>query len=139
MLTNATQANWTETWTNDRNTPIPDNLPQVMNYYMLVIPLAPPKTIGKLGRIILTEESQEIESYQIRVGKLVAKGPAAYKRQDLAMNTKEPSPGDYVVYKPNAGIPTHYKGVKLLFMTDFDIIGITDEPEAFTQYWQPNH
>lgn len=102
-----------------------------LGWQIIAMPRAP-QTKTK-GGILMTQETIETNELLARVGKVLAVGSLAYTREDLAKNIRKPQVGDWIEWKANCGIPTRCNGVKLLYLTDTDILGIRDNPDSYDQ------
>jgi len=97
--------------------------------------------------IVLAEETKEIEKWNTMIGKVLGKGPLAYKNRDTLQPWAEGiwcEVGDYVRVPKWGGDRweieyTDEKGVKgkalFTFFNDYEIIGrVTGDPRAITAF-----
>lgn len=107
----------------------PNNLPiRVALWYVLIAPVAP-KTESE-GGIAMPTEALRAESHLISIGKILDMGDLAYKSKtpgglDLALDSRRPSIGDFVLFQQYAGTTMKMRdGRTLVILTDTEVIGV---------------
>lgn len=80
------------------------------------------------GGVLLPESVREEEIYQTIVGLVLDKGPDCYGDEMFA-HWKQPSVGEWVLFRPNSGVRFNYDGVPLRFVYDDCVICRVKNPE----------
>lgn len=108
-------------------------MPQPTQYRILVEPYRIPERTQ--GNIILAEQTRDDSDHVIAVGKIVAKGPQAFKGQTksgLPLHEAEPEIGQWVQYAPYTGHKIEMRdGRKYRIMNDDSIVAWIDDPEDY--------
>lgn len=91
-----------------------------MNRILVAYYVRPEKT--KSG-IILTDNFRKEDEYQGKVGLVVAMGPSAYADANMFAPEDKVSVGDWVMFRPSAGLDCQIRGhkCKLLFEGDIEM------------------
>ncbi len=109
-------------WSNpeDRALPAENEVLIPFAWKMLVMPMRP-KLVSK-GGILMPQTRQEADVYLNYVGRLVARGPLAYKHRKWAemgmTETDQPQRGDWIVYPIYQYQRIDFKGTKLILLND---------------------
>jgi hypothetical protein len=129
--------------------PLPDLLlagfPFTPALWMIVVePLAPREMSD--GGIAVVDLSQEAESYQVTVGRVLKAGPAAMEGKTAggvelcnftdSIRTRDQLIGVYVVYQKHVGqdLTLRKTGQIVKAMKLTDTLGVTDDPYAWKFY-----
>ncbi len=126
-------------WGTESDAALPENffeeLPRPLYWRVLVMPIKP-KKVSK-GGIVIPLEAQEAQQYLNYMGKVVALGDMAGKSDKLGARGDGvgvapgfPKPGEFIVYGRYAGQRVTYKGVKLLWINDDEILGTVPNPDT---------
>ena len=125
-------------WGQDSDTQLPEKfweeLPRPLFWRVLVMPIKPVEK--SKGGIVIPVEAQEAQKILNYMGKVIALGPLAGRdkrltgRDDGSFATDFPKPNDHIVYGRYSGQPVTYKGIKLLWINDDEILGIVPNPET---------
>jgi co-chaperonin GroES (HSP10) len=102
--------------------PDPDVLPRVAGDFMLVRPIS--TKIGKIGSILLADDTQDDIKYLNNVGRILAFGPRCFKtKDDKVIEWVEGGLklGDIVQWERFVGKRLRYKGVNLVLLKDVAI------------------
>lgn len=112
-----------------------DDLPRPLYWRVLVMPIRPKKVSS--GGIIVPIAAQEAQQYLNYMGRVLALGDMAGKSEKLgargdgvATAPGFPNVGQHVIYGRYAGQRVTYKGVKLLWINDDEILGTVSDPET---------
>lgn len=116
-------------WLNDEDAALPEDLPEPMYWRLLVMPVRPRKV--SRGGILIAESAMEAEGHLNYIGKVVAMGGCCGKHKKYEGETKEVKVGSWVIYSRYAGQRIEYKGVKLLFINDDEVLALAKGPEDF--------
>lgn len=121
---------------NPEDVTVPDGLPRMLLWRVLVIPVQPKQQTT--SGIILATETQDAEKALQFIGRVAGVGPLAGKsakfRDENGQLQWPVKVGDWVVYGRYAGQRCEYKGTRLLLMNDDEILGVADGPEGFRIY-----
>lgn len=125
-------------WISSADVPDPEGLSP--KGWMLVIRPLSARKVTK-GGIIIPDSTKDDMQYLTTVGRVLAMGPLSYTHSDLLepiiqdsgeISGYRYSPwcqvGDYVTYAKYAGAKRVFKGVKLLFMADKEILDVVPDP-----------
>ena len=110
---------------------LPDDLPIVSGYRLLVMPLkAREKT---KGGVIITDVTKEADEYAAQVAIVLDMGPAAYA--DVDKYGPEPwcGIGSWVLLAKYSGKWFNYKGSKFKIINDDEVLGVVTAPEDVTR------
>jgi len=120
-----------DNWNNDEEAVIPNDLPQVFLWRMLVMPVKPRKVSA--GGIVIAESARDAEQYLTYIGKVLDMGPLCYKGERFAGQPPEslPKVGDWVGYGKYAGQPIMFKGLRLIVLNDDNVLFRAESPEGF--------
>ncbi len=135
-----------DTWANDQDVVIPQDVPTPLLWRILVCPMRP-RQVSK-GGIHIVSESQDAQKHLNYVGRVVKMGPLAGKSEKFARPAPEPrgvttwgnesaydvNEGDFVIYGRYAGQPLEFKGVRLLLINDDEVLAKVSDPEALKIY-----
>lgn len=102
--------------------PDPETLPKVCGDYMLVRPIS--TKIGKIGSILLADDTQDDIKYLNNVGRILAFGPRCFKtKEDKVISWVEGglNVGDIVQWERFVGKRLRYRGVNLVLLKDVAI------------------
>lgn len=117
---------------NAEDVKIPKGMPKPCLWRVIVIPVRPrSKSRGGIELVDVTQDNQE---HVTNLGKIVAIGPMAGKKEGW---TKEAWPykvGDWVQYGTYAGQRFEYQGVKAIIMNDDELLTQCEGPEGFRIY-----
>lgn len=111
-----------------------EELPRPLYWRVLVMPIKP-RAVSK-GGIHIALEAQEAQQTLNYMGKVVALGDMAGKSERLGAHRVGelapgfPNVGDYIVYGRYAGQRVTYKGCRLLWINDDEILGTVPNPET---------
>ena len=110
----------------------PKPLPKLANWNLLIRPVAvQPKTKGGL---ILPETARDMMGYLTTVGRVLVVGDLAYKAKDC------PEPwckvGDFVVYPKTSILRVTYKGIRLGFIADKDVLAVLSSPQDIDPHYK---
>lgn len=98
------------------------------------------------GGLIIADISQEAESFQITIGRVLKAGPTSMQGRtssgiDLSVFTEDikcPADliGKFVIYQRFAGhqLKLRRTGQKIIVMDITELLGVTDDPDAFKFY-----
>lgn len=103
-------------------------LPKPVFWRLLVMPKAPEET--SKGGIVLTAANQDAQQFNTYVGQVLAVGPLAGERAPLNEAPWTVEPGDWVLFGKYAGQRVEFRGVRLLFINDEDILGTIADPDG---------
>ena len=113
--------------------------PQPEGHKVLLRPMASKsqKDLGNGKTIFLPDMAKEANELMTCVSEVIAVGPGAYHDR----NTGQPwaykpgfKVGDHVVTAKYAGQRITYRGVKLVFVNDDEILGTAPDPEGVVAY-----
>lgn len=122
-----------EGWVNEQSVEIPyDELPQPMYWRMLVMPVRPQEK--SKGGIVIASAAQDAQEHLNYIGKVVAVGGCCGKHKKFEGEEKVVGVGDWVLYSRYAGQKVEYKGLKMLFINDDEVLGLVKNPEGFRVY-----
>jgi co-chaperonin GroES (HSP10) len=100
-------------------------------YNTIVAPGKPRTTVGKLGLIHMSQETQEQLSMAVQVGRLIDVSPIAFSDAKWPEGSQPPQVGDVVLFAKYAGgIFSGADGREYRMMKDNDIIGIIPPIDA---------
>ena len=111
-----------------------EELPRPLFWRVLVMPIKPVEK--SRGGIVIPVEAQEAQKVLNYMGKVIALGPLAGRdkrltsREDGSLAEGFPKPNEYIIYGRYSGQPVRYKGVKLLWINDDEILGTVPNPES---------
>jgi co-chaperonin GroES (HSP10) len=109
-----------------------DGCPSPLYWRILVMPIAPKQM--SVGGIILSAQTQEAESYLANVGRLVAVGDMAWHENRFPPGTRKPGVGDWVQWAKHAGQRIEYRGVKMTFLNDDNLLAVSPDPKGLKVY-----
>ena len=124
--------NIADEWYSADELPDPSPLPVVKGWKVLVRPLSPAKKIGNLW---VPPNAVQRREYVVTVGRVLAYGPLAWKRPDMAEFDEDDNwkpwaeVGDYVMYPKNSPRRFEYGKVKLIVLQDDEIILTIPDPD----------
>lgn len=125
-------------WGETDDTQLPENfweeLPKPLYWRVLVMPIRP--QVKSKGGIVIPIEAQEAQQTLNYMGKVIALGDlagksdklGAYRQGERAPNF--PNVGEYVIYGRYSGQPVRYKGIKLLWINDDEMLATVPNPET---------
>lgn len=118
-------------WENEADVkePAQERLPYVFGWRLLVMPITPSKKTK--GGLYLPDDVVQTAALVSRIGKVLAVGDGIFAREDLALNSRKPQIGEYVEWRVNTGVPTQVDGVRLLYLTDIDLLSIRDHLDSY--------
>lgn len=128
-------------WQNPEDTKIPGGLPEPTLWRVLIMPVQPRRK--SKGGIILVDATQDSEAHLTYLGKIVALGPIAGKKdefRDALSKTPEVyhwdfKVGDWVMFGRHGGQRIEFKGVKLVMIADDEIMAkLPNGPEGYRIY-----
>jgi co-chaperonin GroES (HSP10) len=109
-----------------------DGCPKPLYRRILVQPIAPKQTSA--GGIVLAPQTQEAEGYLASVGRLIAVGDQAWTLDKYPPGALLPEVGDWVQWAKHAGQRIEYRGVKLLFLNEDNLLAIAPDPAGLKVY-----
>jgi chaperonin GroES len=130
-------------WMNDEEFKLPTDLPSPKLWRVLVVPVRPRRmSRGAHGtKIVLPDVSRENEGHLNYIGKVVAIGPLAGRKQDFLDPDAagrgylwDIKVGDWVIYGRYTGQKMEYRGVKFLVINDDEILASVPSPDGFRMY-----
>lgn len=129
--------------------PLPDLLldgfPFTPALWMIVVEPLTPREVSD-GGIAVVDLSQEAESYQMTVGRVLKAGPASFEGQTTGgvrlgnftddIQRRDDLIGKYVVYQRHTGqeLTLRKTGQVVMAMKLTDLLGVTDDPYAWKFY-----
>lgn len=108
---------------------LPDYLPQPVGWRLLIVPYVPPK---KIGSIILTDSSQDVNKDIVMTGMVLDMGLDAYKGTDARGNPRFIEPwcavGDWVMFAKWAGSRIQIEDTRFRLLNDDEIFAVVSDP-----------
>ena len=106
---------------------LPEHLPRPTGYYILVMALTIPETVGEAG-IIVIDSSREAQAVSSPQGIVLELGPEAYQAEGKFESGPWCKRGDRVLFQKYAGRTFRLANGQLLFLlNDDDIIAVVDD------------
>lgn len=113
---------------------IPEILPQPQGWRLLIVPYVAPE---KIGSIILTDSSREIEQDVIMCGLVLDMGLDAYKGTTSSGAPRFVEPwcqiGDWVMFAKWAGSRIQIKDIRYRLLNDDEVFAVVDNPESIVR------
>ncbi len=81
----------------------------------------------------MPEELIEKQKYLSFVGRVCDKGSACWQGDRFKHHELTPQIGDWVVFKPNAGLLLQYRGIDMFFTVDDAILSVIEDPTYVTR------
>lgn len=83
------------------------------------------------GGVYLTAETVKEDRYQGKVGVVVARGPLAFRDDNIAkFGGADIAIGDFVMYRPSDGIEFFMYGIPCRWMDDAKLLGKLTDPQS---------
>lgn len=116
-----------EDWRDNDLAPIPDNLPQIQGWNILVRPV--PFESKTKGGILLADSTLDDANSISNVCKVVSVGPLAYKETEHFGETPWCKEGDYIIIGRHAGLKFEFHGCKLIMIKEPDVLMTVKSPK----------
>lgn len=111
---------------------IPKGMPQPALWRILVAPVRP-KSVS-VGGIALPDEAMDNQEHLTNLGKVMAVGAMAGKKENWVPGAWNIKVGDWVVIGQYCGQRFEYQGVKLILLNDDEVLAKAKGPEGFRIY-----
>ena len=113
-------------------------VPTMLLWRVLVEPYRRPRTTE--GGIELAQEALDTALLLTGMGKVISLGPLAYQDKtktglSMAGDPNEPVPGDWIMFRPNAGMRVKLRDDReYIILNDDELLGKVDNPSLYQQW-----